>query len=150
MGINPVLSELFEKYPSVAEAFADWTPETVERIAKGEPDRTDLMVSTDLIDFETVPTIWRIQKVVARLAGIEVRDLLSDRRAAEFSRPRMIAMALCAKHTRHSLQRIAQDFGDRDHTTVMHARRRTDELRHCNDDFAFLWRACKRELGFHD
>lgn len=81
---------------------------------------------------ERLITIENIQKMVAEYYKIRVSDLLSKRRPRIITRPRQMAMALCKELTEHSLPEIGDSFGGRDHTTVLHACRRIDEL--CDTD----------------
>ncbi len=74
-------------------------------------------------------TIENIQKLVAEYFKIRVADLLSSRRTRSITRPRQIAMSLAKSLTRHSLPEIGNAFGGRDHTTVIHACRKVEELR---------------------
>jgi len=74
-------------------------------------------------------TIDDIQRKVADYFGLKLTDLLSARRAVEVARPRQMAMYLAKKLTPRSLPEIGRRFGGRDHTTVMHAVKRIDELR---------------------
>lgn len=74
-------------------------------------------------------TIENIQQTVARYYKIRVVDLISKRRSRSITRPRQIAMALAKELTNHSLPEIGDAFGGRDHTTVLHARKRVRELR---------------------
>jgi chromosomal replication initiator protein len=74
-------------------------------------------------------TIDNIQKTVAEYYKIRVADLLSKRRNRSITRPRQLAMALCKELTNHSLPEIGDAFGGRDHTTVLHACRKIEELR---------------------
>ncbi len=78
---------------------------------------------------EKMVTIENIQKTVADYFKISVSDLLSSRRTRSITRPRQMAMALAKQLTRHSLPEIGNNFGGRDHTTVLHACRKIDELR---------------------
>lgn len=73
-------------------------------------------------------TIDNIQRTVAEYYKIKVSDLLSKRRSRSIARPRQMAMALAKKLTNHSLPEIGNAFGGRDHTTVLHACRKIDEL----------------------
>ncbi|PIE83735.1 MAG: chromosomal replication initiator protein DnaA [Candidatus Contendobacter odensis] len=73
-------------------------------------------------------TIENIQKTVADYYEIQVRDLLSNSRLRTVSRPRQIAMALTKDLTDLSLPDIGEAFGGRDHTTVLHACRKVQEL----------------------
>ena len=74
-------------------------------------------------------SIDNIQKIVAEYFKINVSDLLSGRRTRSITRPRQMAMALAKQLTRSSLPEIGNAFGGRDHTTVLHACRKIDELR---------------------
>ncbi len=74
-------------------------------------------------------TIEEIQKQVASHFNIRVSDMHSARRARAVARPRQVAMYLAKQLTTRSLPEIGRKFGGRDHTTVMHAVRKVDELR---------------------
>jgi len=74
-------------------------------------------------------TIENIQKTTAEYFKIRVADLLSKRRNRSVARPRQIAMALSKELTNHSLPEIGDAYGGRDHTTVIHACRKIQELR---------------------
>jgi chromosomal replication initiator protein len=62
-----------------------------------------------------------IMDVVSRFYHITVEDMKSNRRNKEISNPRQIAMYLCRSLLNMTLPHIGQEFGNRDHTTVMHA-----------------------------
>jgi chromosomal replication initiator protein len=74
-------------------------------------------------------TIDEIQKRVAEHYNIRLADMHSARRARAVARPRQVAMFLCKQLTPRSLPEIGRKFGGRDHTTVMHAVRKVEELR---------------------
>ena len=74
-------------------------------------------------------SIEDIQKRVAEHFNIRLGDMHSPRRARAVARPRQVAMYLCKQLTTRSLPEIGRKFGGRDHTTVMHAVRKIDELR---------------------
>ena len=74
-------------------------------------------------------TIENIQKTTAEYYKIRVADILSKRRNRSIARPRQMAMAIAKELTNHSLPEIGDAFGGRDHTTVIHACRKIDELR---------------------
>ena len=78
---------------------------------------------------EKLVTIENIQKTVAEYSKVRVADLLSKRRNRSITRPRQIAMSLAKELTTHSLPEIGDQFGGRDHTTVLHACRRVKLLR---------------------
>ncbi|MGH6892343.1 MAG: chromosomal replication initiator protein DnaA [Dongiaceae bacterium] len=80
-------------------------------------------------------TIDEIQKKVAEHYNIRIADMHSARRARAVARPRQVAMYLAKQLTARSLPEIGRKFGGRDHTTVMHAVRKVEEL--CGSDQSF-------------
>lgn len=80
-------------------------------------------------------TIDEIQRKVAEHYNIKLSDMHSARRARQVARPRQVAMYLAKQLTARSLPEIGRKFGGRDHTTVMHAVRKIEEL--ANDDASF-------------
>ena len=74
-------------------------------------------------------TVENIQKTVAEFFKIKIGDMHSKRRTRNVARPRQIAMALAKELTPMSLPEIGEAFGNRDHTTVLHACRNIAELR---------------------
>ena len=80
-------------------------------------------------------TIEEIQKSVAEHFNIRISDMHSARRARSVARPRQVAMYLSKQLTSRSLPEIGRKFGGRDHTTVMHAVKKVDEL--CDYDNSF-------------
>jgi chromosomal replication initiator protein len=74
-------------------------------------------------------SIEDIQRKVADHYNIRFADMASPRRARAVARPRQIAMYLAKQLTTRSLPEIGRRFGGRDHTTVMHAVRKVEELR---------------------
>lgn len=73
-------------------------------------------------------TIDEIQKKVAEHYNIKTADMHSARRARSVARPRQVAMYLAKQLTPRSLPEIGRKFGGRDHTTVMHAVKKIEEL----------------------
>jgi chromosomal replication initiator protein len=73
-------------------------------------------------------TIEEIQRKVAEHYNIRLTDMSSARRARAVARPRQVAMWLAKQLTQRSLPEIGRKFGNRDHTTVMHAVSRIGEL----------------------
>ncbi len=73
-------------------------------------------------------TIEEIQRRVAEHYNIRLTDMASARRARAVARPRQVAMYLAKQLTSRSLPEIGRKFGNRDHTTVMHAVSRVGEL----------------------
>ena len=74
------------------------------------------------------PKIEDIQRVVSQHFGVSKGDLVSARRTRSIVRPRQIAMFLSKTMTPRSLPEIGRRFGGRDHTTVLHAVRKVEEL----------------------
>jgi chromosomal replication initiator protein len=70
-----------------------------------------------------------IQKTVAEYFKIKISDMHSKRRTRNVARPRQVAMALAKDLTQMSLPEIGEAFGNRDHTTVLHACRTIASLR---------------------
>jgi chromosomal replication initiator protein len=81
-------------------------------------------------------TIEEIQRKVAEHYNIRLTDMSSARRARAVARPRQVAMYLAKQLTSRSLPEIGRKFGNRDHTTVMHAVSRISELMERDGSFA--------------
>jgi chromosomal replication initiator protein len=75
----------------------------------------------------THPTIREVQEAVAARFGVTMAELLSALRERRIARPRQIAMWVCRHMTLHTMGELGRHFG-RDHTTVMHALRRVEDL----------------------
>ncbi|MGA5722051.1 chromosomal replication initiator protein DnaA [Pseudomonas atacamensis] len=89
-------------------------------------------------------SVDNIQRTVAEYYKIKISDLLSKRRSRSVARPRQVAMALSKELTNHSLPEIGDVFGGRDHTTVLHACRKINELKESDadirEDYMYLLR----------
>lgn len=72
--------------------------------------------------------IEEIQRIVARHYNVSKQDLLSNRRTRTIVKPRQVAMYLAKMLTPRSLPEIGRRFGGRDHTTVLHAVRKIEDL----------------------
>ncbi len=81
-------------------------------------------------------TIEEIQKQVSEHYNIRISEMSSVRRARNIARPRQVAMYLAKQLTSRSLPEIGRKFGNRDHTTVMHAVAKVTELMAADTDFA--------------
>ncbi len=81
-------------------------------------------------------TMEEIQKRVAEHFKIRISDMSSARRSRAVARPRQVAMYLSKQLTSRSLPEIGRAFGGRDHTTVMHAVRKVEELVKLDTAFA--------------
>lgn len=91
-------------------------------------------------------TVDDIQKAVCEYYGMKQVDLLSDRRNRAIARPRQTAMWLCKQLTTRSLPDIGRRFGGRDHTTVLHAVRKIEELKAIDAPIAADVEALMRKL----
>src|SRR5262249_15145751 len=87
-----------------------------------------------------------IQRVVARQYNVSRADLLSSRRTANVVRPRQVAMYLAKTLTLRSLPEIGRRFGGRDHTTVLHAVRKIENLVSTDTALAEEIELLKRQL----
>lgn len=74
-------------------------------------------------------TLGRIKQLTAAAFAVSVADLEGERRAVPIARPRQVAMYLARQLTSRSLPTIGRHFGNRDHSTVVHAARRIEALR---------------------
>ena len=92
-------------------------------------------------------SIDNIQRTVAEYFNIKMADMLSKRRNRSIARPRQIAMALAKELTNHSLPEVGDAFGGRDHTTVLHACRKIEELRGTTADVAEDYKNLTRLLA---
>jgi chromosomal replication initiator protein len=86
-------------------------------------------------------TIENIQKTVADYYKIKVAEMHSKKRSRNVSRPRQVAMSLARELTNHSFPEIGEAFGNRHHTTVMHACEEIEQLRLNDQNIA-------RDIGF--
>lgn len=98
-------------------------------------------------------TIEEIKRRVADYYSLRMNDLISPRRARAVARPRQVAMFLCKTLTSKSLPEIGRGFGGRDHTTVIHAVRKIEELRssdtQIDEDIENLRRILEGGGSFH-
>ena len=91
-------------------------------------------------------TIDEIQKLVSQHFELKPLELISARRSRAVARPRQIAMYLAKRLTTRSLPEIGRKFGGRDHSTVIHAVRKIEELRDQDRDIDAAVRTLMREL----
>lgn len=92
-------------------------------------DEAQCLLRPHLRGGERRVTVDEIQKAAAEHFGMTQADLISERRTRAVARPRQAAMWLAKQLTTRSLPDIGRRFGGRDHTTVIHAVRRIEELR---------------------
>ncbi len=92
-------------------------------------DETQSLLRPHLRGGDRRVTVDDIQKATSEHFGLKQADLISERRTRSVARPRQAAMWLAKQLTTRSLPDIGRRFGGRDHTTVLHAVRRIEELR---------------------
>ena len=80
-------------------------------------------------------TVDLIKRVISKKYDLDIKEMVSRRRARDISFPRQIAMYLSRELTDLSLPKIGEKFGGRDHTTVIHAKDKIHDLR--NEDESF-------------
>jgi chromosomal replication initiator protein len=106
-------------------AFASLTSRPITTDLAGEVLR-DLYPGSGARALERL-TVDHIQEVTAEAFGLTRGELLSDSRAARLAWPRQVAMYLAREHTSETLPSIGERFGGRNHSTVLHAHKRTSE-----------------------
>lgn len=97
-------------------------------------------------DPSTVLNISRIQDLVAKHFNITVEEIVGKKRTKHIVFPRQIAMYLSRELTDNSLPKIGQDFGGRDHTTVIHAYDKIDKLKDTDSDLSKHLQVLKEKL----
>ena len=102
---------------------------TGEGVARVGLDEAQAILRPHLRGGEKRITIDEIQKATAEHYAMKQADLISERRNRAIARPRQAAMWLAKQLTTRSLPDIGRRFGNRDHTTVLHAVRRIEELK---------------------
>ena len=96
--------------PITVDNASEWLKDIVRHTSRGP-------VSVDLI-----------QQIVAEECSFTVEDLRSSKRTSEIALARQIAMYVCRKHTENSLQQIGLAFNKKDHTTVLHAQKKIEQM----------------------
>ena len=92
------------------------TIELAENIINEFKSESEKVISSDFI-----------QETVAKYFNIDKKDLISNKRSNDIAFPRQIAMYLCREVANMSFPKIGEDFGNRDHSTVMHGHRKIDK-----------------------
>ena len=91
-------------------------------------------------------TIPQIKRIVSSKLDVSIDDLSSKSRTKEISQARQIAMYLCREVTNISLLKIGENFGNRDHSTVMHAIDKIKQLLISNDDVKTIVDGLKKDI----
>lgn len=84
-------------------------------------DVVDNIIESILVKSSNILSSTLVMQVVAQFFNIKVSDLTSDKRSNSIAKPRQIAMYLCREVADMSFSAIGNDFGGRDHSTVLHA-----------------------------
>jgi len=98
------------------------------------------VLSDLLANRRQIVTIESIQKTVAHYYNIKVSDLKSQRRHKTVAKPRQVAMYLCRKVLQTSYPELGERFGGKDHTTILSACRKMENMQQKDDEL-------KKELG---
>lgn len=116
------------------------------RLANGHLDNSVLrsLLRQHLLD--DAPSVSAIAKLVSRKMRVKVADVRGNRRLARIVRARGLAILLSRKWTTHSLQQLGHYFGGRDHSTILHACRKTARLLTEDPELANLCRDIEVEL----
>ncbi len=135
----PIAVPIAKKSPS-PETYAERAARRAALEAlKAEINSLHKRINQALMDEESTRAgrsqISGIVRKVGEFYKVPVRELLSPRRKAAIVKPRQVAMYLTKEMTTHSLPTIGRAIGGRDHTTVMHACTRVEEM--LKDDPAF-------------
>ncbi|MFR5682717.1 MAG: chromosomal replication initiator protein DnaA [Clostridia bacterium] len=126
----------------VAYASLTHTPITMELAEKKINDvisKKEKVISSDYI-----------QEVVAKYFNINKKDLKGSTRSADVTYPRQIAMYLCRDIAQMSFPKIGDDFGKRDHTTVMHACNKIDKEVKENSNTKLIVESVKKIILNHE
>lgn len=94
------------------------------------------LLNAPIVFYPSDGPVRRIQQIVASHFSIPLVEMWSQRRSRGVARPRQVAMYFARELTPMSLPNIGQRFGKRDHTTVIHAIRKVEELIAANSEFA--------------
>ena len=95
---------------------------------------------------ERVISIEYIQEVVAKYFGIDIKDMKSSKKSNDIVFPRQIAMYLCRSIANASFPKIGDEFGKRDHTTVMHAVKKIEKEIKTNQNTKLIVDNVKKNL----
>lgn len=159
--MGPIEAEIYQRVKAAKWALFNNGFELVEDIEPGpiraeydfEPrDQGAAWVQAMRVDDST--KAWQarvfitdIQREVCSFFKVSKKDLLSHRRNRSIVRPRQIGMYLAKVLTERSLPEIGRRFGDRDHTTVLHAVRKVTALIASDPQFACEVNEIRRRIG---
>jgi chromosomal replication initiator protein len=99
---------------------------------------------------EKVISSTYIQEVIGKYFNIDPKDLVGSKRSADVTFPRQIAMYLCRNVAQMSLPQIGKDFGNRDHSTVMHSVGKIESEIKTNNNTKLIVESVKKILTSND
>ncbi|MEZ6078595.1 MAG: helix-turn-helix domain-containing protein [Pirellulaceae bacterium] len=114
--------------------------------AAGEVDMQVVSLLAQQLFSGSGPTLPSIAKVVARKMQVRLVEMRGATRQANIVRARGLAILLSRKLTSSSLQKIGEFFGGRDHSTVIHACRKTEKLLDSDSELANLMQEVQAEV----
>jgi chromosomal replication initiator protein len=114
------------------------------RLANENEHRITIIAALEALDQDVtsttaVPDLAEIAAVVAKRCRVKKSDMQGPARRASLVRARGLAMLAARRLAKKSLSEIGRYFGGRDHTTVMHACRKTEELLSTDSQWAAVW-----------
>ena len=118
-----------------------------------KPQKIDLEFANDALKDYLKNSIYmdsnisKIQKAVADYYHITVEDLKSKKRSANINYPRQIAIYLCRTYTDESFPKIGLEFGNRDHSTIIHACDKIKEDLKNNNQLKEIIKEIKNNIG---
>ncbi len=112
-------------------------PETVQEWIQGFEShisqRFNRNISIVALEGDYIMDVESICKIVCHVSGVSIEDLKSNSRKLEVVAARHVAMSLAYKYVRCSLTELGKYFGDKNHTTVIHARKSVQDKLAIND-----------------
>jgi hypothetical protein len=128
-----------EPQPEPEQPEPDWYPEMWASLVPQPPlpcaappdmpfEEKAAIVLAHAPPYNVANPVLRLQRVVARVFGVKVADIVGPRRHANICEPRQLAMAIAVELFPVSFPQVGRRFGGRDHTTVIHAHRKYREL----------------------
>lgn len=117
------------------------------------PNKIDLQFANDALKDYLKNSIYldsnisKIQKAVADYYKITIEDLKSKKRSANINYPRQVAIYLCRTYTDESFPKIGLEFGNRNHSTIIHACDKIKEDLQKNDELKEIIRKIKNNIG---
>jgi chromosomal replication initiator protein len=125
----------------------------LEQLAADEPSPINESLARRCLLFVSAakePQLRSITKHVCKYFKIRLKDLKGPARQQRIVRARGVAMLLARRLTGNSLEQVGHHFGNRDHTTVLHACRKTESLIKCDASIRQAFEELATQLGGTD